>query len=429
MIKGWALKEFYCLSIDTESNDWVQRLVPKICQTLKRLSLGIEREISGSYQFDGRFQQIVFDFQERQTEQIVQSMDHGCGREKPLEIQTLALDSLHLSGLNFKYFTGADHQFKVDYSVLKALRLESCIGLKAALTDLMSHKSPPLEGSLTKLANLASFTLRAENVSTGMMQDLRDFLTTLRPLKKLHLLLEGNFNHDIMEEVLKQHGEALRSLLWEERKQSRSTNKAVDKRADNGDVRLVSKYCIRLEALSIGVCWQYPSKYWLGDDVTFPPPVSFLEAHMLIPQFFESLASLENLETLSIRSLPDLPPENNWFTNDRVFKGVADSMIEGLDREVKKPLRLRTIAFGAPTYGNTHIGTYYHRNHHLADFLRLRIYHLQYAESLVTRAPFYSARLVATGVPDGAKGWCNHVDLFELYWLDGLPRDTVDRID
>ena len=132
-----------------------------------------------------------------------------------------------------------------------------------------------------------------------------------------------------------------------------------------------------------------------------------------------------NLRTLNIRNLPDLPPKSQWFTNNTLLHGVAISFLQGALAHKQAP-RIRTLAFGATTYANTRIGTYYRRDNHLADFLRLRVYSVEYLESLGTRKIMPSVTLIAQGVADNAKGWCRDLDLFDLYWLDGFTKEADD---
>ena len=62
-------------------------------------------------------------------------------------------------------------------------------------------------------------------------------------------------------------------------------------------------------------------------------------------------------------------------------------------------------------------------DHPLADLLRLRIYTIDYFEDHRPDRPFPKLNIVARGVPDDARGHCKHLDIFDLYWLEGPLRE------
>ena len=59
----------------------------------------------------------------------------------------------------------------------------------------------------------------------------------------------------------------------------------------------------------------------------------------------------------------------------------------------------------------------------VTDYLKLRIYHVRQTFSHCKQPPF--VELVSTGVADGALGYSQYVEIFEPYWLDGIPHESV----
>ena len=84
--------------------------------------------------------------------------------------------------------------------------------------------------------------------------------------------------------------------------------------------------------------------------------------------------------------------------------------------------RLRTLALGAATYGNSRMGTHHFPDSDCADLLRLRIYNVDYANHHGIAPGDPTVHLVAKGAPNDALGHSKHLDIFEPYWLDAAPR-------
>ena len=83
---------------------------------------------------------------------------------------------------------------------------------------------------------------------------------------------------------------------------------------------------------------------------------------------------------------------------------------------------LNTIAIGASTYGNVRVGMNHYTPNRASTFLQLRIYHVNYA---CRYRNFLSPKLhlIARGTPADAWGNAENLDIFTLYWLDGVPLD------
>ena len=108
-----------------------------------------------------------------------------------------------------------------------------------------------------------------------------------------------------------------------------------------------------------------------------------------------------------------------------IFQSFRDRLLKDL---LPKPAhcgqRLRTLAFGAATYACTRVGTYYRHHDHLADYLRLHKYSVEYVERVGSGELVPWAKIIAQGTADDARGSCKHLDLFDVYWLDGFLNRT-----
>lgn len=86
---------------------------------------------------------------------------------------------------------------------------------------------------------------------------------------------------------------------------------------------------------------------------------------------------------------------------------------------------LRALAIGASTYGNTKVGTYHYPCHKTADYLRLRIYHVEHGWQ-TQNAMLSKLHLIAKGTPADAEGFVDHPEIFDTYWLEGAhPKPSV----
>lgn len=106
---------------------------------------------------------------------------------------------------------------------------------------------------------LHTLAIRHENTSNELTRLLETFLTSLRPLTHLHILLEGYNEEEVqLQKVLQVHGTCLRSLVWDERTGPRS---GVQEDTclypnDHNTLQLVAKHCPGLKALGIALDWE-----------------------------------------------------------------------------------------------------------------------------------------------------------------------------
>ena len=103
--------------------------------------------------------------------------------------------------------------------------------------------------------------------------------------------------------------------------------------------------------------------------------------------------------------------------------GLAETLLGIITRNGRNQQAqgLKTLAIGASTYRDAKLGMSHYVPNCVSKFLQLRIYHVsydcQYRNSLSPKL-----HLIAKGTPADAWGDADNLDIFRLYWLDGVPR-------
>lgn len=107
-------------------------------------------------------------------------------------------------------------------------------------------------------------------------------------------------------------------------------------------------------------------------------------------------------------------------------------MVEGLvtmllniiikNAHIRRALVLKTVAIGASTYAGVRVGMSHYTPNSASTFLQLRIYHVVY-DYQYRNIWTPKLHLIARGVPTGARGNADHLDIFAQYWLDGVLLD------
>ena len=105
--------------------------------------------------------------------------------------------------------------------------------------------------------------------------------------------------------------------------------------------------------------------------------------------------------------------------------GLAEMFLRIITKNgrIQQAQILKTLAIGASTYGNARMSHYAPNS--LSTFLQLRIYHVNYdCRYRNSRSP--KLHLIARGTPADAWGDAENLDIFTLYWLDGIPNPEMD---
>ena len=397
-------------------------LLAKNLETLRHLRLGSELDLVQQYANCG-----YIDLDENERFLLADTLNEILEKKVAALNETSTvierLESLSLIGLDLHTF--ADRL--VDFNCLGMLTLESCCGLEEALPLLLGSK----DGSLKAKSALGLHTLAIRHESAGdeFTRVFETFLLSLKPLAHLHVLLEGPSSHDIrLRKVLQVHGKSLRSLLWDERIRPRrdasEDNQVLS--LDHEDLEIIARHCLGLKALGISLDWvdiTGSGKHHRKVKVVFE-----LGYHLRadLCQIASSFSRLNHLQTLNIRNLPVATTSKTWLPNDYMMEGLATMLLNIVTKNARttQALALKTVAIGAPTYGSVRVGMNHYTPSSTSDFYQLRIYHVnygcQYRDSLSPKL-----HLIARATPADAWGNAENLNIFTLYWLDGVPLDPA----
>ena len=113
-----------------------------------------------------------------------------------------------------------------------------------------------------------------------------------------------------------------------------------------------------------------------------------------------------------------------WLPNDYMTEGLATMLLDivAKNARIESAPALKTLAIGASTYGTIRVGMSHYTPNSTSTFLQLRIYHVNYdCRYRDSRSP--KLHLIARGTPADAQGTAEYLDIFTLYWLDGVLPD------
>lgn len=399
-------------------------LLAKNLQTLRHLRLGSELGLAEQYANIG-------DMDPNETERFVlahalrETLQKKAAALNEPSTFVLRLESLSLIGLDLHTFTDGIVVPELDFSCLGMLTLESCCGLERAFPLFLGPKDGTRKGK-SKLG-LHTLAIRHESAGAEFSRAFEIFLLSLKPLTHLHVLLEGPSDYDVpWRKILRVHGKSLWSLLWDERLGPRrdvSENNHVVSPNDE-ILEIVATHCPGLKALGISLDWEDmtgPGKH--HKKVKVVSKLYYL-LYADLCQISSSFSRLSQLQTLNIRNLPEAKTPKTWLPNDYMMEGLATMLLNIVTKNAQtaQALTLKTIAIGAPTYGSIRVGMNHYTPSSISDFLQLRIYHVNYGcQCRNSLSP--KLHLIARGTPADACGNAENLNIFTLYWLDGVPLD------
>ena len=123
---------------------------------------------------------------------------------------------------------------------------------------------------------------------------------------------------------------------------------------------------------------------------------------------------MTSLEAFNIRNLPEISGKVA-MPMDYFVKSLA-AMFVDVAGKAERPDSLRTIAIGAPLYQDLHIGTHHVIHTDLSDYLRFRVYDVDYNyPSRMGRSP--TLREIVRGAANTSEEQFSHESLLYSYWL------------
>ena len=393
-------------------------LLAKNHRTLRHLRLGSEFDLAEQYAKSG-----YMDLDE--IERITLSDTFRNTLQKKFAVLNepstvvVRLESLSLIGFDLLIFAGLSG-LEFDFNCLGMLTLESCSGLEKALPLLMGPKSGTRKAK--SALGLHTLAIRHENAGADFNRVFEKFLLSLKPLTHLHVLLEGHCDYNVnFRKILQVHGKSLQSLLWDERAgPRRDVSEDNVFSLDHEDLEMIAGHCPGLKALGISLDWVAitgPGDYHKKVKVVLG---LCYRLHADLCQIASSFSRLSHLQTLNIRNQPVATTSNTWLPYDYMMEGLATMLLNIVTKNARTTLALKTVAIGAPTYGSVMVGMNHYTPSSTSDFFQLRIYHVNYGchyrDSLSPKL-----HLIARGTPADAWGNAENLNIFKLYWLDGVP--------
>ena len=124
---------------------------------------------------------------------------------------------------------------------------------------------------------------------------------------------------------------------------------------------------------------------------------------------------MPNLELLNIRNLPTLKDRISVIPTDYFVKGLAAMFLDAVNKK-RKSASFRTIALGSPLYRDMKVGTHHVAHTRVSDFLRFRVYNVDYAYPSPSGLSTVLSELVKGAVINDHEAF-THEYLLNDYWL------------
>ena len=234
------------MDLDSERCWWEAAMIIKNAATLNHLRLGFISRIAHDFALRRRPQYDAMSNMFSETVGFFLS-------DVNLSEVHLSLESLHLCGLNLEFVLQGRVALDIDFTKMTQLRLESCPGLSPAFSILMD----PANSSKFALGALKDLFIRLEDPDAHISNSLESFLTSIRGLIHLRVLIDNALADQDLEPILEIHGKTLRTLVWDERSGPRKRLDASTSLLSTSLARLkvVSQKCLSLTILGITLDW------------------------------------------------------------------------------------------------------------------------------------------------------------------------------
>ena len=253
-LSGFTTKGIYDLSIESMDLDrrgsciWAASMLAMNAGSLHNLHLGFTNRIAHEYALKRR---PPYD---EMSISLANDIEKLLSKIGPDPLIHLSLGSLTLCGFNFGSVVRGEIALDIDFNNLTMLRLESCAGLSQAFNLLVGQ----VDSSKLALSALQDLFVRLETPDQTFSASLEIFLTSIRSLRHLQVLIEKASAAQNLEPILKVHGESLFTLVWDERRGPRRKLDASPSLLYTkvGNLKVISQYCRVLTVLAIPLYWE-----------------------------------------------------------------------------------------------------------------------------------------------------------------------------
>lgn len=250
-VSGSVISGMYSLtvqSMDIERGGcrWAAAMVIKNANTLNHLRLGCATRIAQDFNLKRRSRY------DRLSASFTADMKHMIFAQNLGDLLSHPyLKSLHLCGIEVRKVISGEMVLDIDFNNITQLRLESCPGLGQAFPLLADQAG-------SSLGALEDLFMRVEDPDAVFYGSLEGFLTSIRGLINLKVLIDKAVSTQDLEPILKVHGKTLTTLVWEERRGPRTHLCACTSQLSTrlGNLKVISRYCPSLKTLAIPLDWE-----------------------------------------------------------------------------------------------------------------------------------------------------------------------------
>lgn len=254
--------------------EWAARTLVENAETVDRLYLGFGTHLAHDFALirDPLHYQMTTFFANAVKKALPKS-----DQKRPI---SLSLEYLGLCGLDLWDLVNGEMVLDIHFNNITELRLESCPRLSQAFTLLGGQR----DSAKLALSALKDLFVRIENPDPNFSSSLESFLTSIRGLTHLQVLIDDCEDVQNLEPILQVHGETLCTLIWDERSGPRRSWKVSTSMFSTklGNLRVVSNHCPYLTILGLPLDWEAISssdKY--HKSVILPPTFTSSSVQML----------------------------------------------------------------------------------------------------------------------------------------------------
>ena len=236
------------MDLERGSGQWAASLMVANADTLTHLSLGFTARIAHDLALKRRPRY------DKMSKSFAAHMKDCLSKRNMYQQMHLSLDSLDLCGLDIGAVVRGDSALHINFNNITQLKLESCPGLVEAFPLLTGQGN----SSRLALGAIKDLHVREEDPDSRFKSRLKSFLTSIRGLIHLTILIDNVTTGMKLDPILKVHGKTLETLFWDEREKPRihlnRSTCVVPGRI--GNLEVISQNCPSLTSLGIPFNWE-----------------------------------------------------------------------------------------------------------------------------------------------------------------------------
>ena len=247
LIKGLGYLNVSSMDLERGSGQWAASLIVANADTLTHLSLGFTARIAHDLALKRRHH---YDKMSTSFTAHVKDCLSKCNMYQQMH---LSLDSLDLCGLDVGAIIRGESALHINFNNISQLKLESCPGLSQAFPLLTGQG----DSSRLALGTIKDLHVRVEDPDLNFSNSLKNFLTSIRGLIHLTILIDNVGTSMDLDPILKVHGKTLETLFWDERSGPRThLSRSTCVSSGFWNLGVISQNCPSLTSLGIPFSWE-----------------------------------------------------------------------------------------------------------------------------------------------------------------------------